>query len=320
MLHIDRIFADRVGQFVRNYKRKTQDLWNFSCCYCGDSKKDSRKARGFIYRVQNKLFYKCHNCSMGTTIGSLLKHLSPPLHQEYLTELLKSDHQELEVKEVKTITPQIKYTSVLDQLQSIQNTPAEEFVSKRKIPKEHWDILYYCEDFGKFVSQFPKYKNLENNNKPKLIIPFFDLSHNLFAFQARALENNDMRYITIMLEDKKKVYGLERVNPKEEVIIVEGPLDSLFLKNSIAMAGSDLGAEINKNIIIALDNEPRNKEIVQRLQKLIDQGFRVVVWPAIDHKDINDMVLAGYNAGQIIADNTFSGLEAKIKFNQWKKI
>ena len=140
----------------------------------------------------------------------------------------------------------------------------------------------------------------------------------LFGFQARALEDNDMRYITIMLGNTKKVYGLERINFKEEVVIVEGPLDSLFLENSIAMAGSDLGAEINNNITIALDNEPRNKDIVRRLQNLIDQGFRVVVWPAIDHKDINDMVLAGYDPEQIITDNTFSGLEAKIKFNQWK--
>ena len=130
MLHVDRIYADRVGQFVRNYNRKTSDLWNFSCCYCGDSKKDIRKARGFIYRVANKLFYRCHNCGMGTTLSNLLKHLSSPLHKEYLTELLKSDQDGFVEKEVKVITPHIKYTSVLDQLQSIEDTPAGEFVAK----------------------------------------------------------------------------------------------------------------------------------------------------------------------------------------------
>jgi hypothetical protein len=40
----------------------------------------------------------------------------------------------------------------------------------------------------------------------------------------------------------------------------------------------------------------------------------------MDEKDINDMVIAGHDVQKIVECNTYSGLEAKLKFNTWKKI
>ena len=45
------------------------------------------------------------------------------------------------------------------------------------------------------------------------------------------------------------------------------------------------------------------------------------MWPSnIKEKDINEMFLSGLAVQDIINQNTFSGLELKLKFNQWKKI
>jgi hypothetical protein len=69
------------------------------------------------------------------------------------------------------------------------------------------------------------------------------------------------------------------------------------------------------------DNEPRNAEIHSRISKVIDRGERVVIWPStIKEKDINDMILSGLDVQSVIELNTYSGLEAKLKFTTWKKI
>ena len=75
------------------------------------------------------------------------------------------------------------------------------------------------------------------------------------------------------------------------------------------------------NAVWIYDNEPRSNEIVGRIGRTIDNGDSVVIWPnGIDDKDINDMVMSGLDVQSVIESNTYSGLEAKLKFNTWKKI
>jgi hypothetical protein len=123
-------------------------------------------------------------------------------------------------------------------------------------------------------------------------------------------------------KDHDKIFGLDKIDQTDTIIIVEGPIDSLFVKNSLAMAGSD--ANLNKYLtksVIALDNEPRNREIVNKMAKYLDNGFKVVIWPeTIREKDINDMVLSGIDPNAVIQNNIYSGLTGKIKLNTWKKV
>jgi hypothetical protein len=89
------------------------------------------------------------------------------------------------------------------------------------------------------------------------------------------------------------------------------------------MCGSDvdIGSFGWGNYIYVFDNEPRNREIVNRIEKTINRGDKVIIWPtSIEQKDINDMVLTGLNIMDVLKSNTYTGLEAKIKFNNWKKI
>ncbi len=75
------------------------------------------------------------------------------------------------------------------------------------------------------------------------------------------------------------------------------------------------------NYIWVFDNEPRNREIVERIDKTIGRGDKIVIWPKqIVEKDINDMVLSGHDIMSILQSNTHSGLAAKVKFNNWKKV
>ena len=147
----------------------------------------------------------------------------------------------------------------------------------------------------------------------------------MFAFQGRAFGKEEPKYITIVLDSlKEKVYGLNKVDWKKTVYVVEGPIDSLFLDNCVATAQSDLRLKDRKNnIVLVPDNEPRNEQIVKQIGKFIDNNYSVVLWPeSVSEKDINEMILSGRSKSEIhdiIKENTFSGISAKLKFTNWRK-
>ena len=159
-----------------------------------------------------------------------------------------------------------------------------------------------------------------------MIIPFYSTTGDLFAFQGRAFGNEQPKYLTIKLDEtKQKIYGLERINFQKQIYIVEGPIDSLFIDNCLAAGGADINVAMlpSKNMTYILDNEPRNKEIVKRMYKIIDDGHSIVVWPdEIQLKDVNDLIISGLNTDEIkkiISNNTFTNLEAITKVNNWKR-
>ena len=116
-------------------------------------------------------------------------------------------------------------------------------------------------------------------------------------------------------EDEPKIYGLDKIDKSDPVYITEGPFDSTFIRNVIAMCGadcdvSDVGVD---DPVWIFDNEPRNVQITRRIERSIEDGSKVVIWPSsIREKDINDMVLAGYNVQEIIDKNTYKGLQQNL--------
>jgi len=124
-------------------------------------------------------------------------------------------------------------------------------------------------------------------------------------------------------EDAPKIYGLDNINNNETVYVTEGPFDSLFLRNSIALCGAD--GDVRKwgisSCVWVYDNEPRNRDIVTRISNTIDRGERVVIWPSnIQEKDINDMFLSGHDVQKLIELNIYQSLKAKLKLQTWKRI
>jgi len=130
-----------------------------------------------------------------------------------------------------------------------------------------------------------------------------------------------MRYITVMLEDKPKLFGLDSLNTNDPIYIVEGPFDSFFLENSVAMCGSDIDIRSFgwSDYIWVYDNEPRSRQIADKISSAIDRGDKVVIWPSgIEHKDLNEMANYGINVKSVVQSNVYQGLEAKLKLSNWK--
>jgi len=341
MLYIDAKYAAIVGSRLRNFKQKKDYLWNYSCPVCGDSTKNKLKARGFIYRKGNDLFVKCYNCGHGTNIGNLIKYVDSVLYDEYVLERYKGGASKHNAhKDVSSILPEenskleLLMDSVLDGLSRLdmldESHPAVQYLINRKIPQNKWDLLYFAPRFKSYTNSVSaKFQEPILDEHPRMIIPFFKPNGKCFAFQGRAYGSEEPKYYTIKVDEtEEKIYGLDRLDFSRRIYVVEGPIDSLFLPNAIAVSGASFDTptirQLLTNATIVMDNEPRNKDIVKQLDKYINLGYNVCMFPDnIQEKDINDMVLAGRSIDEIleiINTNTTSGMEAKLKFSTWKKI
>jgi hypothetical protein len=201
---------------------------------------------------------------------------------------------------------------------------AKKYILSRRLPEKFYSLIYYAENFSEWVKIYDhEYKG---DSDPRIVIPFFDKSGNLIAAQGRAFNNTKLRYITIKVDkDAQKIYGLDRVNLGKHVYVVEGPFDSMFLDNCLAMAGSDISdlSFVNDKVIV-YDNEPRNIEIIKKMERSVQNHVPICIWPSdLRFKDINDIILSGVKKEKIqsiIDENTFSGPTAILKLNMWKKI
>ena len=311
------------------FSRKKADLYNFRCPYCGDSQKRRNKARGYLFKIKNNFTYKCHNCGVGRSLANFLKDQDTHLYDQYIMEKFKegSTGKGTATPNPKLIFSKPKFVKKdidLEKISELNNShQARVYLEQRGI--KDLDYFYYCPKFKDWTNKRKKTFDTLRQDSPRIIIPFKDKEGNLFGYQGRSLAPQaKLRYITIMLdEDKPKIFGQDRINTDESIYIVEGPFDSTFIKNSVAMAGSDIDIRTFgwSNHIWIYDNEPRNREIVARISKSIDRGDKVIIWPkTIQQKDINDMHLAGHDVQTLVESNVYQGLTATLKFNDWKKV
>jgi hypothetical protein len=321
---IDSKYIGLVSSRLQKFKRVKSDLYTFRCPICGDSQKNKNKTRGYIYPVKNNTNFKCHNCGASLSFNNFLKKIDPILHKQYTLEKFKEGHtgKNFVVEEPKFDFKKPIFKKRLDLPKASDNPIAKQYLEKRLLNPEKF---YFADKFQAWTNtQKPTFSRIVRDES-RIIIPLHTREGEIFGFQGRSLGPSNVKYITVILDESiPKVYGLDEVSTDETIYVTEGPFDSTFVQNAIAMCGSDIlldSLNLGDDIVYVLDNEPRNKEICNRISKLIDGGKKVVIWPtAIQQKDINDMKIAGLSVMDVLKLNTYKALEAKIKFNEWKKV
>ena len=321
---IDSKYIGLVSSRLQKFKRVKANLYNFRCPLCGDSQKHKNKARGYFYQVKTNTNYKCHNCGASLSFNNFLKQIDTTLHKQYVMEKFKEGHaggRNFVVDEPKFEFKKPVFKKKLDLPKASDIPIAREYLEKRKLNPSKF---YFAQKFQEWVNtQKQTFSNIVKD-ECRIIIPMYDTNSELIGFQGRSLGPNSVKYITVMLnEEAPKIYGLDQIKTTKPIYIVEGPFDSTLVENSVAMCGSDIDIRAFgwSDYIWVFDNEPRNREIVNRISKTIDRGDKVVIWPPnIEQKDVNDMILRGHNVMNVLESSTYSGLKAKIKFNYWKKI
>jgi len=349
-IYIDKKFINMVSPQLEKFSWKKENLASCRCKICGDSQKNKTKTRGYFYQKKNSFFYKCHNCGVGMNLYNFLKEVSPSLCKEYSLERYrsgengKSNYKKPKVEEVfkfKDAKPKFKKKDhLLDELTCLTELPndhvAVQFANMRKIPKQYFKLLYYTDDFTTFGNRLDPDNTLYGKEE-RLVIPFFNSHGDVVGAQGRVLTmagevqaRETLRYIT--LKSKKSIdslwYGLWRINPKKRVYVVEGPIDSYFLDNSVAMVGASSYKSIpshlrNSELVFVMDNEKHNKQVVRYNQELIKMGHKVCIWPEnIQEKDLNDLAfrISTRKIQKMIDENVVEGLGAELKLNKWKRV
>lgn len=338
-LWLDYKYCNLLSFRLDKFKRKSEKQYQFRCPLCMDSTTNKFKTRGNIFEYQGKLLFHCYNCGASKSFKMFLKHLYPDLYDEYMLDTIKERHKNPPEKFVAQIESfglrrmdkfePLKDLKKISQLEYDHH--ARKYCDERKIPLEQHFRLYYAPKFYKWVNGYIPGKFKEKqlaDDEPRLVVPFIDSRGYVFGATGRSFKKDSIRYIMVKFdEDHPKIFGLDTVDFNLKTYIFEGPIDSLFISNSLAFGGStgDLrGLPLTDDSVIVMDNEPRGKDIVRVTNSLIDNGYNVCVWPSdIEYKDVNEMIVAGWSVDQvknIIDTHQYKGLAAKMALQKWKKI
>ena len=331
-------YINLVSNKLLVFKKKTDRLYNFRCPFCLDSNKNKYKARGYLFEIKGSMVFKCHNCNLGASLSKILNTVDPSVAKQYQLEKYQSNHhrQSTEFVVKNTVKPEehVHQTTILDELLiKISKLPAThravEYLKARQIPKDRYDDLYYASDMKKLEVLNSQYKDRLVSDE-RIVIPFRDQTGQLTGVTGRALGNSSIRYVTVRMRSDPMIYGLDRLDKTKPVYIVEGPIDSMFVYNAIAAGGTDFNRvlynlrEHASDIVLVFDNQPRNKQVVSKIESYAAKGFPIVIWDqSWSYKDINEAVVNGkYSqaAINVLLNNlTRSGLALRLAIRDWKK-
>lgn len=340
-IHIDIKYINLLSPRLERFQWKKQSLAICRCPICGDSNKSKNKARFYLYEKKGSFFCKCHNCDFSASIGWLLRTIDGNLFRQYNFDVLKEtgvSHGRTHEQDAPVIPPRKAEDRVLALLPKLASLPTDHpavvWATQRRLPKESMNRLYYSDNYGEWAKNIDP--EVQAGNDDRIVIPILDKDGKIVGAQGRVIghgnpNRNTIRYITIKADKNasKSWFGLDQCNTNETVIVVEGPIDSLFLSNAVALVGLSDATNIpeelkSSQLIYALDNEPRNKQVCETMTKLLKDGHNVCVWcdKFQGLKDINDMVLAGHTRTEImqtILTNSYYGLAGHIALNKWTK-
>jgi hypothetical protein len=331
----DHKYAQMISHRLLLFKRKSDRIYNFRCPFCGDSQRNKLKARGYLFEKSGGLIFKCHNCDVGASLGKVIDLVDPSLAKNYRMESYRdrvdanTNNTFLIPREEEVVfeRPKIVLDEMLSRLDQLpSHHRAVEYVKSRQIPKERWEDLYYARDFKVLEALNPAYEGRLASDE-RLVIPFRREDGLLTGVTGRAMGNSSLRYATIRVTDDPLVYGLERIKRGKTIYVTEGPIDSMFLDNAIAAGGTDFSRALynisGENVVLIFDNQPRNKQVVKRVEAFAQRGYAMVIWNSNwTYKDINDAVLSGSSVSEIeylLNKSTFKGLALKLAIRDWKK-
>lgn len=332
---IEQKYISLLSSQLRNFKKKQHNLWEFSCNICGDSKTDRRKARGYIFQRGQTYRFMCHNCGESYRFDKYLEITNPNLYREYRLERFRESDSFVPVEDKQEEVFEVLKKSQIEKVARRVTTlgddhPAWLYLAKRKIPQERLESLFYTENLSVFTEIFPKYAETKfPKNEPRVVLPIYNRQKELIGITARAIGPSQLRYVMMRRSDEEPlIYNLENVDLAKKVYAFEGAFDSMFVKNSCAVDGADFNkmSQIvpKSQLIVVFDNQPRNGQLLKRIDRVADSGYTMFVWPDNYAKDINQNVIDGKLSPSavdtFIDEHSYSGLSLKLKLADWKKL
>lgn len=335
MNNIDSLM-DELKLRLRNFKqRKSVSVWNFSCPICGDSTKNKRKARGFIYNKNGQYNMTCKNCNAGYSLANFIKIYFNDLYAPFFfIPALKQTNTSLFIDTPNTEPPVILTSTQFPFFIPYYNSDvACKFIDNRRIPRNKLKEVFYIDDINNLIEQYEHlgYTALKYKSS-RLVFVIRSYNNEIIGFITRALNKNDkIRYYNIKCLQLPLIYGMPFLNRKERVWIVEGLIDSLFLPNALSANSSsfnhviDFCKEQNINDFVCVyDNEPHNNQITKIIEQTINNNYSTVIFSSFPYsgKDINEIVvknaLSPEQVLKLLEERVYSSLRAKLEYSKWK--
>lgn len=346
-LHVDIAWINRISYSLERFKKVRADVYNCRCPVCGDSKKNKRIGRFFIYKKKERYNVWCHNCGYSKSFYNFMKEKFTFEFEEYKKETIFDTFKSRELPKLGQRRPEVtleleedeapeelsesfNVDSILEGATNIldlpDSHPAKAYLLGRKFSEKEMERLYFSEDFKVIAKRLnPEAGDKLVENESRIIIPFINEYGQIEMLQGRSLDPKaKIKYVSIKAHDEiQKIYGLYELDRNKTTYCTEGPFDSLFVDNCMATCDANL-TRTDADVLI-YDNQPRNKDVVKYMEAAIDAKRKLVIWPFCpsEKMDINDLIKKGVTREQLmtmIRKSTYSGLTAKMKFLEWRKI
>lgn len=277
------------------------------------------------------------------SLKKFLKLHFPHYYQEYRLEMyadIKASRSHLQPQSVQTVEPidkkvEVNLDSPSSDLVPLTELPPDHIAIKycegRMIPKSAYSRLYYTKNYKEWVEGFIDTEGKKFPTDDRLVMLMKDRHGKIFGAQGRALNSSTIRYSTIKFDESvPKVFGLDSITDEYPIFVLEGAIDSLFIPNSLAICGGDVGTSLSdlgipyERFVFVLDNEPRSADTIRRMEHAINLGCRVCIWPlSSELKDVNEMIKSGITPNEllkIIVNNSYNGTKARLKLKQWARV
>jgi hypothetical protein len=316
---------------------KYSNVYQASCPICREGKSWLKKKR--CYYIPNKNVIHCHNCGWhGNPVNWIMEVQSCSL-SEVLNESNNYDNLQIEKQEDSEKTKLVNYELPCDCF-DLENNDELKFYENNQIVKNAYNILIQ-RNLINAINRPKKYFFTLNDftHKNRIIIPFYDENGKIIFYQSRKVLDVDQRpkYLS-KKNSERSVFNIDRVSGDiPYIFITEGPLDSTFIKNGVALAGitengSDTFTEKQKNQmllfplhehIFVLDNQWNDSTSKRKSKDLIEAGKKVFIWPKeyYKFKDIND-VCVNYKLKEFpykfLLKNSHTGMVGKMKLSEVK--
>jgi hypothetical protein len=324
-----------IEQFFAHCKRpiykRFQNTYNGECPVCKEGKSSGRSRRLFYFPGKQYLY--CHNCLKSWKPFEWVREVSGLT----FAEIIKENNKKIEEQgsyvthhSSRTQTTQ-KFDLSLDELPEncidIEDPMQVNYFKENEFLQ---NAITYCQQRRLFdaINRCNKfYLSLDDKlHKNRLVLPFYDLNDKIVCYQTRSLSPaQHPKYLTKFGE--KGVFNLNNVTPEiPYIFIFEGPIDSMFVKNGVAVASlvptekqiNQLNTFVGLKHVYVFDNDKNNKQTSQKIEKYIRSGKTVFIWPSefSRFKDVNEVCCKlGLNeiSWKFIVKHSAKGEKALIK-------
>jgi len=307
----------------RPLHKRYQNVYNAECPVCKEGKSSGRSRRLFYF--PSKQYFFCHNCSKSWQPFEWVKEVTSLT----VPEILKRNREksgEITIYKKPEPIKQVIINDLPEDSIDLTDSTQVEFYKDNKFVKialqyiESRKLLTAINTCRKFYISLT-----DKIHKNRLVIPFIN-DNKTVCYQTRALTQNQFpKYLTKFGE--KELFGLSNIDSSiPYVFVFEGPIDSMFIKNGVALAAlsptekqaQQLSNLIGYQQIYVIDNDKNNKQTSRKVDKFIKEGKTVFVWPKdlIRFKDFNEICTElelNEISWKFVVSNSFKGQQALLK-------